>query len=86
MLFASGFEQLHRVCPVSAGNRFALAAWFTLTASASDGPVAPAHYAVHDLVPPPSTEDTKAAAVNIDELRAAVEQQMERAARRPHGR
>ena len=74
VLFSSGFEQLHRVCPVLAGNRFALAAWFTLTAAASDGPLAPSsHYEIHNPVPPSSVDDDEAAQVNLDTLRAAIE-------------
>uniref|UniRef100_A0A7S2HJ38 Fe2OG dioxygenase domain-containing protein n=1 Tax=Haptolina brevifila TaxID=156173 RepID=A0A7S2HJ38_9EUKA len=77
VLFPSGFEHLHRVCSVSSGNRFALAAWFTLTATASDGAVCDSpHYEVHNPVPPLSDEEAEAAQVNMDALRAAVERKM----------
>ena len=72
VLFPSGFENLHRVCPVTAGNRYALAAWFTLTASAADGPVVPAPYTLHDPVPPPSRADVEAASVRLEDLKARL--------------
>ena len=74
MLFSSGFEHLHRVTPVRRGSRFALAAWFTLTADASDGgPLRPAHYAVVDPLPSPTAAEVAADKTNIDELRALIE-------------
>ena len=77
VLFPSGFEQLHRVCTVTHGSRFALAAWFTLTASAAEGPVTPAPYALGDgLVPPPSKDEVEAEKFSLDELRARVESQL----------
>ena len=36
VLFASGFEHLHRVGRVVSGSRFVLACWFTLSASAGE--------------------------------------------------
>lgn len=36
VLFASGFEHLHRVGKVRSGSRFVLACWFTLSATAGD--------------------------------------------------
>ena len=77
VLFPSGFEQLHRVCRVEGGNRFALAVWFTLDATASDGPVDPAPFEMVDPVPRPSREEAEVDAVNIDELRSKVERKME---------
>ena len=55
--------------------RFALAAWFTLSLSPahSDGPVAPARYALHDPVPPPTEEDEAADGASIDALKARIE-------------
>ena len=70
-------EQLHRVCTVTQGSRFALAAWFTLTEAAAEGPVAPAPYAIGDSVaPPPSRDEAEADRFNLDELRARVEQRL----------
>ena len=77
VLFTSGFEQLHRVCRVEGGTRFALATWFTLDERASDGPVDPAPYAIVNPVPPPSKEEMEAEVVDIDELRTKVERKME---------
>jgi|Transcript_50057 hypothetical protein len=78
VMFPSGFQQLHQVRQVTRGNRFALAVWFTLTASASDGPLSPAHFEVVDPVTPPSREEAQAEGVNLDRLRASVERMMER--------
>ena len=72
VLFPSGFENLHRVHDVTGGTRFALAAWFTLTESASEGPVEPAHYTLHDPVPPPSKEDVQADGVRLEDLKARL--------------
>ena len=76
VLFPSGFEQLHRVCRVDGGNRFALAVWFTLDEKSSDGPVEPAPYQIVHPVPPPTKEELDADATNIDELRSQVERKM----------
>ena len=73
VLFSSGFEHLHRVTPVTRGSRFALAAWLTLTEAASDGPIAPARYAVVDPVPPPTAEEEAADEADLDTLRALIE-------------
>jgi len=73
VLFSSGFEHLHRVTPVSAGHRFALAAWFTLTEGGAEGSVLPTHYEVIDAVPPPTELEAEAAGVNVDELREEIE-------------
>ena len=78
VLFASGFEQLHRVCSVTSGIRFALAMWFTLTPSAAEGPVMPAHFQIDDPVPRPTPEELDAEACSLDALRAQVERKMER--------
>ena len=43
LLFTAGFEHLHRVGAVTKGNRFVLASWFTLSATAGDA-LQPAHY------------------------------------------
>ena len=72
VLFPSGFENLHRVCTVSKGTRYALAAWLTLTEAAADGPVEPAHYVIHDPVPPPSKADAAADAVRLEDLKARL--------------
>ena len=72
VLFPSGFENLHRVHDVTGGTRFALAAWFTLTESASEGPIEPAHYTLHDPVPPPSKEDVQADGVRLEDLKARL--------------
>ena len=61
---------------VSHGHRFALAAWFTLTAAAAEAAVRPAHYRVLDPVPPPSAEEAEAAGVNLDQLRAQIERKL----------
>ena len=77
VLFSSGYEQLHRVCKVEGGNRFALAAWFTLDQKASDGPVDTMPFDLVHPVPPPSKEEREADATNVDELRSMVEKKME---------
>ena len=59
------------------GNRFALAAWFTLDQKASDGPIDPMPFDLVDPVPPPSKDELEADATNIDELRSMVEKKME---------
>ena len=79
VLFSSGFEHLHRVDMVRRGSRFALAAWFTLTAEAAEaadgGPLRPARYAVVDPVPPPTAAEVAADQTSIDGLRARIERQ-----------
>ena len=59
--------------PLGDVQRVRGAAWFTLTADASDGPVPPAPYTIEDPVPLPTREEAKAAAVCIDELRQKIE-------------
>ena len=75
-MFPSGFDHLHRVCPVTSGNRFALAIWFTFTESSSEGALPPAHYEVVDPVPPPSAEEIQIDSVCLDRLREQVERLM----------
>ena len=72
VLFASGYEHLHRVCPVASGCRFVLATWFTL-APASGATVPPAHYDMVDPVPPPAADDLKHEGTTLDALREGLD-------------
>ena len=77
VIFPSGFEHLHRVCPVSHGVRFALAAWFSLSSGVAEHAIVPpAHFRMEDPVPPPSADELAADATCIDELRAQVERRL----------
>ena len=68
VLFASGFEHLHRVAKVTRGSRFVLASWYTLNPSAGES-LRRAEYAIGDHVaPPPSAEDEAALRARLDTL------------------
>ena len=72
VLFPSGYEHLHRVCRVTKGSRYALAAWLTLSEQAAEAPLEPAHYAMHEPVPPPSREDREADKIRLEDLKARL--------------
>ena len=67
VLFASGFEHLHRVGKVKRGSRFVLASWFTLN-RASGVELQRAEYDVAETAPPPSAADIEAEASRLDLL------------------
>ena len=58
LLFASGFEHLHRVAHVTSGNRFVLASWYSLSPSAGEA-LLPACYELGETapIPPGQVED-----------------------------
>jgi hypothetical protein len=70
VLFASGFEHLHRVGKVTRGSRFVLASWYTLNTSRTAGDALHrAEYAMgEDVAPPAAAEDEEAQGRRLDTL------------------
>ena len=87
VLFPSGFENLHRVCAVSKGTRYALAAWLTLTEAAADGPhrEGSADVVEDSMRTRIALLDAHAAAHRRDESRAPQSPTAPRASRRLRG-